>query len=55
MTKQPTDAELFQIYLKLGYDEFCEFGGLSNEGKKLALHYWNKTSEEKYKDATQGE
>jgi hypothetical protein len=47
--KKPTDAELYRIYLEAGYDHFCEYGGLSEEGKKRALEDWKAQNKEKLK------
>ena len=38
----PSDTTLFRIYLEMGYDTFCEYGGLSGEGRALALQEWKR-------------
>jgi len=40
--KKPTDTDLYTIYLDEGLYNFCEYGGLSEEGKLRALVIWNK-------------
>ena len=38
----PKTTTLFSIYLEMGYDTFCEFDGISSEGRELALREWNR-------------
>lgn len=45
--KKPTDSELFRIYLEENLDYFCEFGGLSKEGKLRARAIWEAKNKEK--------
>lgn len=38
----PRESTLFAIYLEMGFDAFCEYGGLSGEGRTLALAEWKR-------------
>lgn len=39
---EPTEEELFQIYLEMEYDTFAPFGGLTGEGRELARREWSR-------------
>jgi len=38
----PREETLFSIYLEMSYDDFCEFDGISGEGRALALREWRR-------------
>ncbi len=42
MQKQPSEADLFAIYLEKEFDLFCEFGGITGEGRRRALAEWKR-------------
>lgn len=38
----PKADALFAIYLEMGFDTFCEFDGISDEGRRLAFREWER-------------
>lgn len=42
LARQPKSGELYNIYLDMGYCDFCEYGGLAGEGRRLALAEWKR-------------